>query len=54
MYGDIVSKLVHAQTILDQDTLDKLKERTGEPATKDAISIAIDHYLECKNTKAKK
>ena len=55
MYGDIMSKLlVHAQTILTQDQLNELKERTGESATKDAISKAIDHYFECKNTKVKK
>jgi len=54
MYGDIMSRLVHAQTILENDQLNELKERTGETATKDAISKAIDHYLECKDTKGKK
>lgn len=49
-----MSKLVHAQTILLEDDLDKLKERSGEHTTKDAISKAVDHYLECKNTKEKK
>lgn len=53
MYGDIV-KLVHAQTILEEDQLEELKERTREHTTKDAISKAIDHYLECKDTKGKK
>lgn len=54
MYGDKVSKLVHVQSIIEQERLDELKERTGESATKDAISKAIDHYLECKYTKVKK
>ena len=48
-----MSKLVHAQTILTQDQLNELKERTGESATKDAISKAIDHYLDCKDVKLK-
>ena len=47
-------KLVHAQTILLQDDLDKLKERSGEQATKDAISKAVEHYLKCSHTKDKK
>jgi len=54
MNGDIMSRIVHAQTILEEDTLLELKERTREHTTKDAISKAIDHYLECKNTKVKK
>ena len=53
MYGDTVVKLVHAQTILLEDDLDKLKERSGEHTTKDAISKAVDHYLECKDVKLK-
>jgi len=47
-------KLVHAQTILEAAQLEELKERTREHTTKEAISKAIDHYLECKNTKVKK
>lgn len=54
IYGDDKMKIVHAQTILEQETLDELKERTGEHTTKDAISVAIDHYLECEYTKDKK
>jgi len=53
MYGDTVVKLVHAQTILLEDDLDKLKERSGEHTTKDAISKAVDHYLDCKDVKLK-
>ncbi|MFH0904255.1 MAG: DUF5371 family protein [Methanobacteriota archaeon] len=53
MYGDTVVKLVHAQTVLMQEDLDKLKERSGEHATKDAISKAVEHYLECGNVKKK-
>ena len=54
MYGDIMAKLVHVQTIIEEERLIELKERTGEHTTKDALSKAIDHYLECKNTKGKK
>lgn len=54
MYGDIMVKLVHIQTIIEEERLIELKERTGEHATKDALSKAIDHYLECENTKSEK
>lgn len=54
MYGDIMVKLVHIQTIIEEDKVLLLKERTGEHATKDAVSKAIHHYLECENTKSEK
>jgi len=54
MYGDIMAKLVHVQTIIEEERLIELKERTGEHATKDALSKAIDHYLECENVKSEK
>ncbi len=40
-------KIVHAQTLLPEDILKDLKEKTGEEATKDALAKAIDHYLIC-------
>ena len=38
-------KMVHVQGIMLQGDLDKLKEKTGEENTKDAITIAIEAYL---------
>lgn len=43
-------KIVHAQTVLSLDVLEELKRKTGEPATKDALAKAIEHYLICPYT----
>ncbi|MFO7966859.1 MAG: DUF5371 family protein [Archaeoglobaceae archaeon] len=43
-------KIVHAQTVLAEESLNELKEKTGENATKDAIAIAVDHYIRCSYT----
>lgn len=43
-------KIVHVQSVLPQDDLAALKEKTGEISTKEAISKAVYHYLECENT----
>jgi len=43
-------KIVHAQTVLDENALNELKKKTGESATKDAIGRAIEHYLMCQYT----
>ncbi|MEL4305316.1 DUF5371 family protein [Methanococcoides sp. LMO-2] len=43
-------KIVHAQTVLAEDQLEALKKKTGETSTKDALSKAVDHYLECEYT----
>lgn len=43
-------KLVHAQTILSEEALSELKRKAGKNATKDAIAVAIDHYLDCQHT----
>ncbi len=51
MCGDIMSRLIHVQTIIETERLERLKKKTGEHSTKDAVSKAIDHYLECENTK---
>lgn len=48
-----MAKLVHVQTIIEEERLVELKERTGEHATKDALSKAIDHYLVCENAEVK-
>ncbi|MEA1985588.1 MAG: DUF5371 family protein [Euryarchaeota archaeon] len=43
-------KIVHAQTVLAEEQLEALKKKTKEPSTKDALSAAVDHYLECEYT----
>lgn len=43
-------KIVHAQTVLAEESLNELKKKTGENATKDAISVAVNHYLRCSYT----
>lgn len=39
-------KLVHVQSIMTEEQLEELKEKTGEKATKDAIQKAVDFYIE--------
>ncbi|MCD4806210.1 MAG: DUF5371 domain-containing protein [Methanococcoides sp.] len=43
-------KIVHAQTVLTEDQLEELKKKSNEPSTKEALSIAVQHYLECEYT----
>ncbi|MFO7968416.1 MAG: DUF5371 family protein [Archaeoglobaceae archaeon] len=45
-----MAQIVHAQTVLNEDTLKELKQKTGENATKDAIATAVDHFLRCSYT----
>lgn len=45
-------KIVHVQTVLTVDDLEALKQKTEESSTKDALSKAVMHYLECEYTKA--
>jgi hypothetical protein len=44
-------KFVHVQSILPQEDIIALKEKTGESSVKDAISKAVYHYLKCNLTK---
>ena len=44
---------MHFQTILYESDMDKLKTKTKQESTKDALSTAVEHYLKCKNTKSK-
>ncbi len=41
-------RVVYVQTVLEKEKLEKLKEKTGEKLTKDALFKAIKHYLSCK------
>ncbi|MFA0822574.1 MAG: DUF5371 domain-containing protein [Methanomethylovorans sp.] len=43
-------KIVHAQTVLTEEELEALKKKCNEPSTKEALSIAVQHYLECEYT----
>lgn len=43
-------KIVHAQTVLTEEQLEALKKKTNEPSTKEALSVAVHHYLECEYT----
>ncbi|MFO7967902.1 MAG: DUF5371 family protein [Archaeoglobaceae archaeon] len=43
-------KLVHAQTTLSEEALSELKRKAGKNATKDAIAVAVEHYLNCQHT----
>ncbi len=38
-----MEKLEHCQTVLPSTVLEKLKEVTGDPTTKGALSIAVEH-----------
>jgi hypothetical protein len=49
-----MSKIKYAETYLFDDDLEKLKEKTGEDTTKEALSKAIHHYIECEFIKDKK
>jgi hypothetical protein len=48
--GDVTVKIIHAQTVLAEDDLIALKSKCGESSTKEALSIAVQHYLECEYT----
>ncbi len=45
-----MTRIVHVQTVLMEDELAALKQKTNEGNTKDAVAAAIYHYLECAYT----
>jgi len=45
-----MAKIMHVQTVLVVEDIEALKEKTGEPNTKDALAKAVSHYLECEYT----
>lgn len=45
-----MTKIIHAQTVLTVAELEALKKKTGESSTKDALSKAVAHFLECEYT----
>ena len=40
-------KIVHVQSVLQQEDVIALKEKTGESSVKEAIAKAVYHYLKC-------
>ena len=42
-----MEKYVIAQTKLPEEVLKKLKEKTGEKTTKEALAKAVEHYIMC-------
>ncbi len=46
-----MTKIVHVQTVILEDELAALKQKTNEVNTKDAVAAAIYHYLECAYTR---
>lgn len=48
------SKIVHAQTVLFQEDILSLKEKTGAKNVKDALTKAVEHFLECTHCGKKK
>ena len=42
------NRIIHAQTVMLEEQLEKLKEKTKQTETKEAIRIAIEAYLEAK------
>ena len=45
-----MAKIMHVQTVLLVEEIEALKQKTGESNTKDALSKAVSHYLECEYT----
>jgi len=42
-----VERYIIVQTKLPEDTLKKLKEKSGEKTTKEALARAVEHYINC-------
>ncbi|MCZ7402067.1 MAG: DUF5371 family protein [Candidatus Methanoperedens sp.] len=40
-------RFVHVQSVLPQEDVIALKQKSGEPSVKEAISTAVYHYLKC-------
>ncbi len=45
--NDMMTKIVHVQSVLLYEDMIALKAKTGESSIKEAISKAIYHYLNC-------
>jgi hypothetical protein len=47
-----MAKIMHVQTVLTEEDIEALKQKTGETSTKEALTKAVSHYLECEYTQA--
>jgi hypothetical protein len=47
---EMMTKIVHVQSVLPYEDTIALKAKTGESSIKEAISKAIYHYIECQNS----
>jgi hypothetical protein len=47
-----MGKIMHVQTVLTEEDIEALKQKTGETSTKEALTKAVSHYLECEYTQA--
>ncbi len=47
-----MAKIMHVQTVLTEEDIEALKQKTGETSTKEALAKAVSHYLECEYTQA--
>ena len=45
-----MAKIMHVQTVLTVEDIEALKQKTGEISTKEALSKAVTHYLQCEYT----
>jgi len=45
--GIDIMKYVHVQSVLPQEDIIALKEKSGETSVKEAIVKAVYHYLKC-------
>ena len=48
--SEMMTKILHVQTVLTNDDLEALKKKSGHNTTKDAVAAAVEHYLECPYT----
>lgn len=48
-----MAKLIHAQTVLEVEKLEKLKHLTKDETAKGALCAAVEHYLECQGGTAR-
>lgn len=41
---------MHAQTVLTEEDVEALKQKTGDQTTKGSIAKAVEHFLNCKHS----
>ena len=42
-----IPNIQHVQTVLLEETLKELKRKSNKQYSKDALTVAVDHYLDC-------